>query len=60
MVMFVWCLCRFSRGIWGAFEKQFYHYILFSLMKKETETMFTPIITIVLFVVVEVIPIMIV
>jgi MFS superfamily sulfate permease-like transporter len=60
IVMFIWCLSRLCRGIWGAFEMRFYHWILYSLTKGKTDTMFIPMITIVLFVIVEVIPIMIV
>ncbi len=60
IITLIWCLTRIARGIWGTFEKIFYSWVLVSLTEGRNDTLVAPMLTIVLFIIVEVIPIMIV
>jgi hypothetical protein len=60
IVTLIWCFARLLRGIWGAFEFQFYTFVLVSLTENKNDSLVAPLLIIILFVTVEVVPILIV
>ena len=58
MAVVIWSLTRLYRGVWGAFDSYFFEVFLVSLVHIESESMTAPVLTILLFVFTEILPIM--
>lgn len=58
MSLSLWILCRYLRGVWGVLEKYFYANLMKDLVSGKNESIIAPMLTILLFLVTEIIPIM--
>ena len=51
-----WSVTRLGRGIWGAFDSYYFETLIVSMTHIEVETMTAPVLTILLFLVTEILP----
>ena len=56
----IWCVCRYFRGISGAFEQQCLAFVLQSLTFLGNDSLAIPVMVILIFVIEEIIPMLIV
>jgi hypothetical protein len=52
----VWSLSRYLRGLWGIFEDQYFHGIFVGLTFEKSENLLVPMLTVGLYIIVEVLP----
>lgn len=60
LVIVIWCIARYCRGISGAFESKCYTFVLQSLTIEMNDSLAPPVLCILIFVIEEIIPMLIV
>lgn len=60
LAVVVWCATRYFRGITGAFETRCYKFVLESLTNDKSDTLALPLLSILVFVIQEVVPMLVV
>lgn len=53
----IWSVARLSRGIWEAFDSYFFEVFIFNMIHIETDSLTAPVLTILLFLLTEILPI---